>query len=523
MTMDTRRPQKTSADYLVIAVSPVLIMLLVGSLSFFLVEVFYRGAAVNSVRWVMFWFVFAVVLLARLGIEYGSTRAAAYGFVLALVTSLYLSRIHPAYFLGLALLAIVWWCANRLTRDCTLIDDDADASGSGLLEKTSELEPPRPGPEPLVEKTRSTAPHAPGRWLIYFSLAALPLFGVGQMLLPDAAARRTAFELLAVYLAAALALLLTTSFLGLRRYLRQRRLSMPGTIAFGWVSFGVSVAGLVLAAALLLPRPGAGETWLALRYRIDYHLQQASQWAASFNPSGKGEGQPGRQPSSGNQTGNGQANGPEQRNSPTSTAQGPAAPSNQSGNSAPNPQTSSSAVSTRAVQSWHRLFRVLLVLAAVSVLCVWLARHRRSIAQAVRSIMEALAQFFRQLFGFRSAAKSRAAGRAEPAPQKRRAFAAFENPFVTGRDRTWPPEQLILYSYEAVQTWAAERGSPPQPQQTAREFCRALGEKFPEVGAQLSQLSFLYGHVAYDLKAPEPCDLRSVQQLWHFLTVPAQG
>ena len=44
------------------------------------------------------------------------------------------SRIHPAVVFGALLLAIVWWCANRLTRDCTLIDDDADSSGYGLLE-----------------------------------------------------------------------------------------------------------------------------------------------------------------------------------------------------------------------------------------------------------------------------------------------------------------------------------------------------------------------------------------------------
>ena len=53
------QPRKTLADYLVIGISPALIMLLVGSLCFFLIEVFYRGEAVDSVRWVMFWFVFS--------------------------------------------------------------------------------------------------------------------------------------------------------------------------------------------------------------------------------------------------------------------------------------------------------------------------------------------------------------------------------------------------------------------------------------------------------------------------------
>ena len=58
----TAAPPKTLADYLVIAVSPALIMVMVHSVCFFLVEVFYRGEAAGGVRWVLFWFVLAVVL-----------------------------------------------------------------------------------------------------------------------------------------------------------------------------------------------------------------------------------------------------------------------------------------------------------------------------------------------------------------------------------------------------------------------------------------------------------------------------
>src|SRR4051794_24727609 len=113
------KPRKTSADYLVIAVNPVMIMLLVGSLSFFLTQVFYRGALINSVRWTLFWFVIGIVACARLGIERGRGTAMLYGGALAAATWLYLSMTQPAALVGAALLAIVWWCAHRLTRDCT--------------------------------------------------------------------------------------------------------------------------------------------------------------------------------------------------------------------------------------------------------------------------------------------------------------------------------------------------------------------------------------------------------------------
>jgi len=77
--MDTAKPTKTLADYLVIAISPVLIMVLVHSLCFFLVAVFLPGEAAGGVRWVLFWFVLAVVLIARIGIEQGDTNAMIYG------------------------------------------------------------------------------------------------------------------------------------------------------------------------------------------------------------------------------------------------------------------------------------------------------------------------------------------------------------------------------------------------------------------------------------------------------------
>ena len=100
-------------------------------------------------------------------------------------------------------------------------------------------------------------PHSPGLWVIYFALATLPLFGIGQWAIAnsDTAARRSAFHCLLVYVASAMALLGTTSFLGIRRYLRQRKLEMPTEMALTWA---VGAGGIVLAILLVasfLPRP----------------------------------------------------------------------------------------------------------------------------------------------------------------------------------------------------------------------------------------------------------------------------
>ncbi|HEX5472063.1 MAG TPA: hypothetical protein VFW73_09260, partial [Lacipirellulaceae bacterium] len=135
-----KRLYMTSADYLAIAISPALIMLLVGSLVFFLVDVVYVGQYEARLDYAFGLFVFAAVLIARISIEMGSERASLFGLALGVAMFLFLVRFveHPSPFshiINLALMGIVWWCAHRLTWDSTVIDDDEDASGEGLMQR----------------------------------------------------------------------------------------------------------------------------------------------------------------------------------------------------------------------------------------------------------------------------------------------------------------------------------------------------------------------------------------------------
>ena len=536
--MNSPKPAKTLADYMVIGISPVLIMLLVGSLSFFLIQVFYRGEAVGSVRWVVFWFVMAVVLVSRIGIEEGAGHAAVYGLALAAATWLYLMQIHPAYFLGVVLLGTVWWCAHKLTWDCTLIDDDVDASGSGLLQTAREGRKFKPEETPSGpvgkkaaaisgfkndRKRRAAIPHPPGLWVVYFSLVALPLFGIGQMLLPggDTDSRRAGFAFLFVYMAAAVGLLLTTSFLGLRRYLRQRHLKMPGIIAFGWLKFGAGVACLVLATALLLPRPGVNDTWQTLRYHVDYQLHRASEYAARINPHGAGRGRPDdkTEKSGESKDHTSAAQSPEGKPQTASDRQQNQTPAGQKVETQDqtSPQEPARPSFTERAGGFYRWFRALFLLAGAILTGWWLVRQRDLILQMARSFLAALAQFFRDLFQFGSRVKRTTVKQEERTPRQR-PFAAYLSPFLTGKDKSWTAEQLILYSYEALQAWAVEQGIQSQPQQTAREFCLLLGETFPDAAAELNRLSFLYGHAAYGNAVPAGCDLEPVKKLWRYLS-----
>lgn len=302
-----RRSPETLADYLVVAISPALIMLLVGSLVFFLIEVFYLGQYQMRLMFVMAMFVLAIVCVARISMEEGAGYAALFGLPLAVVTALALARFvelrGPAAAFGplvnWGLMALVWWAAHKLTWDCTLIDDSQDASGHGLLQELGFDRPAGAGGANVtgalagtsapasadatsgqseqtppwwhtILETDGRRPHAPGLWVVYFSLAALPLFGVGGWFIPSSAAdvRQRAFLFLVVYVAAGLTLLLSTSFLGLRRYLRQRRLEMPLEMTATWVVVGLILIVVTLLVCALLPRPDG--VWALAKLPIEF-------------------------------------------------------------------------------------------------------------------------------------------------------------------------------------------------------------------------------------------------------------
>jgi hypothetical protein len=523
------RPNKTLADYFAIAISPALIMALVGSLCFFLVEVFYRGEAIGSVRWVLFWFVLATVLVARLGIEQGTTYAAIYGIALAVATWLYLTHVQPAPLLGAILLGIVWWCAHKLTWDCTLIDDDQDASGKGLFQTAFKKEqreaasnkPPKLKPPGLFFGNKK-ALHPPGVWLVYFSLAALPLFGIGQMLLPagDLDAPRTGFHYLFVYLCAAIGLLLTTSFLGLRRYLRQRYLPMPANVALGWIKFGASVAATVLLVALLVPRPGGSDSWVSLRYHIDYQSHRASRYAMRFNPHGPGK------PDNNNPSDTSQSPDPQSKSGQQQSDSGlktPNKPGDQSGqNHSPSGKVPPP-LSTPAAHL-YQLLKWLLLFAGTALIAWWMFRHREILLQMWREFWAALVQFFRNLFGFRLKLPGAKTKQELPKP---RLYSEYQNPFLHGQDTTLTPQQLILYSYEALQCWAGEQGIKTGPEQTARELCNELSKNFPEMTPELNHLAFVHGHASYGTSIPSRYRPELLQQLWDYMSTtrlqPAQA
>lgn len=611
--MTNQRVSPSTADYLTIALSPALVMTMVGSLVFFLLEVFYSGAYDARVRWIMFWFVMATVLVTRISMVEGAQQAGVYGVVLALATALVLARFVDAVLLAWLLLAVAWWCAHMLTRDCTHIDESEDVTGEGLLRSAGlddspavEAEqhvtkpavgeqtespavagrPPTAWDEPraaLVQsfswRPREKRTRAPGVWVVYFSLAALPLFGFGQLLIPvaDVASRRYAFGLLCIYLASGLGLLLTTTFLGLRRYLRQRRLEMPPAMTGVWLSIGGVTAVAVLLLAALLPRPQAEYPMSTLTGLTGSREYQASRLAMLRDSPARGEGRAsnrvsedpsaqktveGKSGSSGGQKpqhdqsgdqsggegqgksdadakqhddrssdreGTGEDTDPKdaqqdegQEEDGDSAQQGSAEKRQQGGSrsssrndSGQSSQTTSSPSPTFPPSPGGALLLLMkwllyAVLIAAGLYFLW--HHWRDVVAWLGQLVEMLSNFWRRLFG----GGSRPANEADETEQRlvARPFSAFSDPFVDGTVASRSVDELVRYSFDALQAWAQEHTGARRVDETPIEFCKRVAASLPGASRDVRELGAMYAGSTYGRISPATSCRETLRRLW---------
>ncbi len=284
-----RRLHQTSADYAVIAVCPTLIILMLTALVHFLVLCMYQGEYTSRLMYIFFLFIVATTLIARIAIEQGRAYAFGYAVALGLATFIAINRFVVlsgplaglSFIFNTILIVLIWWIADRITFDCTVIDDSVNSAGEGLLNSSglfggasSRQKELAKNPTPTTEldgtstsdsesQTDSRAlprkrrGHQPGRWVLYLALAALPMFGIGQLFLPGFdTVRSGALRSLGIYLFATLALLVTTSFLGVRRYLRQRGTEMPNEVSIAWLAGGIFLTAAILIVCFILPLPG---------------------------------------------------------------------------------------------------------------------------------------------------------------------------------------------------------------------------------------------------------------------------
>ncbi|MGF1581294.1 MAG: DUF4129 domain-containing protein [Gemmataceae bacterium] len=612
----TYESDRTVADYVASAITPVLIMALIGSLVFFLVEVFYVGQYPQRLLWTFFFYVFGAVLVSRMATQGDmASKAGLYGPVLALLAWIALIafvKFPPGtlagefgWLINLGLVAVIWWSSHKLTMDSTIDEEKEDASGQGLLEvagidndpkakqEQSQSEPEPEKSQQRRKKKQNTGltawmerlgkyredqkkkPKTHGVWVVYFSLAALPLFGLGQAFIPveETWSRQYAFMLLAIYVASGLGLLLTTTFLSLRRYLRQKKVRMPLSITTTWLFFGGTLIVVMLVVAAVLPRPYPEYSVVDL-IRGQSEKQKASQWAMKGDEPGKGKGNPGQgekgekgkqsgkgekgkgQGQSKDRSGNqgkqkGKGNGGKQKSNQGSGDQkrgkqgGESKQKNQQGQKRQAKDKGEKGTekdgkasgkqqlpkpSSQPWASWigpyAKIFKyIVLGILGIIVLLVVLRNLLSFLANFTLWARDLLG-WFRSLWTMFGGKESEVEGAEEEEEESvvhHRPLGSFSDPFLTGQAEVMSPLELVKYSFEALEAWARDEGISRQSGETPLEFAERLGVLFPELAEPTTRLVEYYAAAAYApnlLNADVADDLR---QFWLVLmTVGAE-
>jgi Domain of unknown function (DUF4129) len=587
---EKQRP--TLADWIVTAISPALIVGLVGSLVFFLVEILYAGKYESRLLWTLFFFVIGIVLVARISIEVDSGRAAAYGLGLAAVSWIALmafieypgdSSMAPfAPVINLFLMAVVWWCAHKLTWDCTFIDEKRQASGQGILaaaglenradtqgqarDRDIRRKELAPEPDPnmsLLERWkryrewRKKKPHTPGISVVWFSLAALPIFGLGQSLIPASeSARRTfTFWLAAVYVTSGLGLLLTTNFLGLRRYLRQRKLSMPQPMTGVWLGLGAAlVLGFVLVAALL-PRPYSEMPVWDMK-RAGSAARDASKNAQRSDGAGKGQGNAGEQSKAGDGKNTGPKGDPGGKGNDGKAKQGSGKKKEGDGSGESKkddsgrdgdknsddeedkqsqsksdrnsdakdgsksdrrfPDTKLGNVLEKITTFLKWAFFILIGLIVIAFLFRGVLRHLGQFMPWARNLLDALHAWWARFWGKKEEVVTDV--EIVPVKPRPRPFTSFTNPFADGTGEGRAVEELIEYSFTALESWAFDRNHPRRPDDTPLEFGSRLSNMFPGLQGQAQKLAVLVVRLAYANGTLPPEARQTLEFFWDHLT-----
>jgi hypothetical protein len=414
-------------------------------------------------------------------------------------------------------------------------------------------------------------PRTPGIWVVYFSLAALPLYGIGQSLIPAEATdrRRHAFWLMSVYVASGLGLLLTTCFLGLRRYLRQRQLKMPAAMTGVWLLTGSLMIAAFIVLGALLPRPSPEVALVDLPWLAASKDRDASRQAMRGRDPGKGEGQ-GRAEGKGKDDDggpgkDGQQKGEDAKDSGDTEsssgkgdkeagkgagkdgdqekgAKGKDGSEQRSGGGKKGPDSkegrqggerSSSQPSkpdTSFLPAWGQKLAVILKWVVIVIFALVFAfffirallRFLANFTDWAQRLLDSLQRLWQALWSRRKA-EAHAGTEAEASQPPRPApFQSFHDPFLSGRAGKMTVTELVRYSFEALEAWAWERDLPRRAGETPLEFAERLAQEVPALETQVRQLTGYYAGLAYARLALTDECRDSLRQFWLQLTEVAE-
>jgi hypothetical protein len=114
-----------------------------------------------------------------------------------------------------------------------------------------------------------------------------------------------------------------------------------------------------------------------------------------------------------------------------------------------------------------------------------------------KNLLAAIDAWLKGLFGRREKEVEVREVVAPAAVESRVPFAAFTNPFADGTADGRSPEELVRYSFEALEAWAGDRDAARRADETPIEFANRLGELFRWLRPNARNLALLVARMAY--------------------------
>jgi hypothetical protein len=144
-------------------------------------------------------------------------------------------------------------------------------------------------------------------------------------------------------------------------------------------------------------------------------------------------------------------------------------------------------------------------------------KHREQVMAAAKQLIEEFRNLLARLFGGSREPVAPNEGGPQVARDTHKPFSSYHDPFTSGSADRCSMEQLVRYTFEAMEAWGRERGRPRQYEQTPLEYAQRLAVDHPSLGVAAQQLADLYSRVAYGRERISRDRARVIQQLWRHM------
>jgi hypothetical protein len=306
-----------------------------------------------------------------------------------------------------------------------------------------------------------------------------------------------------------------------------------------WLGVGGILIALVLLVGGFFPRPHA-EYPLFSWTRVGSPDREASRIGQGDSP-GKGEGRAGAKGEGDAQEGSGKGqeggkshgqsgkpeggDGGQKGGGAKSGKDGDKGPG-KSGQGRDNPSSSDS--QSPGLPQWftNGLKWALIVMVGIPIailLMLFVLRRLDSLPGWLQKWVDALISWWQSLFGRTPEPEGQPDSEIVEDVRPERPFRSFSNPFADGSAARRSPDELVRYSFAALDAWAGERDLGRGDEETPREFAERLGAAAPDLADASRVLATHYANLAYGRRhAPESARTH-VEDLWLMMEEAAMG